>query len=60
MHLHGTGATDYGVLAVMPLDQFSAQRITQESYGSAMDKMSEQASPGYYSVKLCEVASAPN
>ena len=52
MHLHGTGATDYGVLAVMPLDQFSAQRITQESYGSAMDKMSEQASPGYYSVKL--------
>ena len=24
MHLHGTGATDYGVLAVMPLDQFSA------------------------------------
>ena len=52
LHLHGTGANDYGVLAVMPVDQFSPQRITQDSYGSAMDKGSEQATPGYYSVKL--------
>jgi predicted alpha-1,2-mannosidase len=52
MHLHGTGATDYGVLSVMPMDQFSAQKITQDKYGSAMDKASEEASPGYYAVTL--------
>lgn len=52
LHLHGTGATDYGVLAVMPMEQFSAQKITQATYGAAMDKASEQAAPGYYSVKL--------
>jgi predicted alpha-1,2-mannosidase len=52
LHLHGTGATDYGVLSVMPLDEFSAQRTTPEGYGSAMDKASEQASPGYYATKL--------
>lgn len=52
LHLHGTGATDYGVLSVMPMDQFSAQKITQATYGSALDKASEQASPGYYAVTL--------
>src|SRR5262249_56908867 len=30
LHLHGTGATDYGVLAVMPTDAFDASRTTKD------------------------------
>lgn len=52
MHLHGTGATDYGVLGVMPLDSFSAERTRPEGYGSPMRKQTEEASPGYYAVTL--------
>lgn len=66
LHLHGTGATDYGVLAVMPLDDFSPARVSPDGYGSPMRKATEQASPGYYAVTLdrgsirSEIAAAPH
>lgn len=52
LHLHGTGACDYGVLAVMPLDGFSAERVTPDGYGLPMRKATEEARPGYYAVTL--------
>ena len=52
LHLHGTGATDYGVLSLMPSDGFDAGRTTPDGYESKMDKASETATPGRYSVKL--------
>jgi len=52
LHLHGTGATDYGVIGVMPLDGFDAERTKDPGYDSHFEKASEQASPGYYAVTL--------
>lgn len=52
LHLHGTGATDYGILGMMPLDGFDASRTTQDGYESSFDKSTEVASPGYYAVTL--------
>ena len=49
--LNGTGCSDLGDLLVMPY-------ITscRDNYASAMDKSSEKATPGYYSVHLTENA----
>jgi predicted alpha-1,2-mannosidase len=52
MHLSGTGATDYGVLGVMPLVAFDATKTTQGTYGSTFAKASESAAPGRYAVTL--------
>jgi predicted alpha-1,2-mannosidase len=52
LHLHGTGACDYGVLAVMPLDGFSPERTTPDGYGLPLRKATEEARPGYYAVTL--------
>jgi predicted alpha-1,2-mannosidase len=52
LHLHGTGATDYGVLAVMPSDGFDASRTTATGYQSTFQKSSESAVPGRYAVTL--------
>ncbi len=52
LHLHGTGATDYGILGMMPLENFDASRTTQDGYESHFDKATETASPGYYAVTL--------
>lgn len=52
MHLHGTGATDYGVLAFMPSDGFDASRTTADGYESPFQKASESSVPGHYSVTL--------
>jgi predicted alpha-1,2-mannosidase len=52
LHLQGTGATDYGVLSVMPSDGFDASRTTREGYGSTFAKKSESAVPGLYAVTL--------
>jgi predicted alpha-1,2-mannosidase len=54
LHFHGTGATDYGSLLMMPTDGFDNSKITEEGYRSSFDKQSEFASPGYYSVVLDE------
>lgn len=52
LHLHGTGACDYGVLAVMPLGEFSSEKTTAAGYGARMRKNTEVATPGYYAVTL--------
>jgi predicted alpha-1,2-mannosidase len=52
LHLHGTGATDYGVLGVMPVDTFDASDTTEAGYQSTFQKPSESASPGRYTVTL--------
>ncbi len=52
LHLHGTGATDYGVLGLMPLDGFDASRIPTKGHQSPFLKASEQASPGRYALTL--------
>jgi len=52
LHLQGTGATDYGVLSVMPSDGFDASRTTRDGYGSTFAKKSESAVPGLYAVTL--------
>jgi predicted alpha-1,2-mannosidase len=50
LHLSGTGATDYGVLGVMPSDGFDATRTTAAGYASTFAKTSESAVPGRYAV----------
>ena len=52
LHLHGTGAQDYGVLGVMPVDTFDASRTTATGYASKFDKATEKAVPGRYDVTL--------
>lgn len=48
MHLHGTGATDYGLVGVLPLAAFDATKLTGVSNLAPFDKKSETASPGFY------------
>lgn len=52
LHLQGTGATDYGILSVMPSDGFDGSRTTRDGYGSSFAKASESAVPGLYAVTL--------
>ncbi|MCC6648464.1 MAG: GH92 family glycosyl hydrolase [Polyangiaceae bacterium] len=52
LHLHGTGATDYGVLGVMPLVARDPAKRRAADHVVKMDKATEQASPGRYAVTL--------
>lgn len=52
LHLHGTGATDYGVLALLPIESFDPAITTSAGYASTFQKASESATPGRYSVTL--------
>ncbi len=52
LHLHGTGAADYGVLTFMPTDALDPARTTADGYQSKFKKSSELATPGYYAVTL--------
>lgn len=54
LHLHGTGAQDYGVVGVMPLaaDAFDVTKRSAEDYASPFAKSTERASPGRYEVTL--------
>jgi predicted alpha-1,2-mannosidase len=66
LHLHGTGAQDYGVLAMMPTDAWDASRTNENGYQSTFDKSTESATPGTYSVTLArgsiavEIAATPH
>ena len=51
-HLHGTGATDYGVLSVMPTLAFDPTKTSVVDYETLFDKTDEHASAGYYDVTL--------
>jgi predicted alpha-1,2-mannosidase len=52
LHLHGTGATDYGVLGVMPTVAFSASLTSVDGYKSKFQKASEHLTPGRYTVTV--------
>jgi predicted alpha-1,2-mannosidase len=52
LHLHGTGATDYGVLSLMPTLAFDPAKTTVVAYETHFDKTTEDAEPGYYGVTL--------
>ncbi|MFT3694818.1 MAG: GH92 family glycosyl hydrolase [Kofleriaceae bacterium] len=49
-HLHGTGATDYGILSVMPTTAFDDGKHGVVDYETAFDKSAEHAHAGYYDV----------
>ncbi len=52
MRMHGTGEPDYGVIALMPVDGMNDSRRDEEGYAAGFSHDNEQASLGYYSVKL--------
>lgn len=64
LHLHGTGATDYGVLSVMPVLAFDPAHPTVIAHAAKLDKASERAEAGRYAVTLqngvrAELAATP-
>jgi predicted alpha-1,2-mannosidase len=52
LHLHGAGASDYGVLAVMPTRSFDAGKTSAVDYEARFAKASERARPGSYALTL--------
>lgn len=52
MHLHGAGASDYGLIGVMPTAAFDPARTRAEDYASRFDKATEVQTPGRYAVTL--------
>lgn len=52
LHFHGTGASGYGNLLVMPVPGFTPEKIKSTRYRSAFAKSTEVAHPGYYSARL--------
>ncbi len=52
VHMHGTGAPDYGVLSLMPTLAFDASKTTVTDYEALFAKEDERAEAGYYGVKL--------
>src|SRR4051812_11086180 len=52
LHLHGTGATDYGVLSLMPTLAFDASKTKVVDYEAHFAKADEHAEAGYYAVTL--------
>jgi predicted alpha-1,2-mannosidase len=52
LHLHGTGATDYGVLSLMPTLAFDPTKPKVTDYETRFDKADESVAAGYYKVTL--------
>lgn len=52
LHLHGTGATDYGVLSVMPIKTFDPAKLKVTDYETRFTKANEHAEAGLYHVSL--------
>ncbi|MEJ7603392.1 MAG: GH92 family glycosyl hydrolase [Kofleriaceae bacterium] len=52
LHLHGAGATDYGVLSVMPIAAFDPAKLGVVAYETRFAKASEHAAAGRYEVTL--------
>ncbi len=52
VHLHGAGATDYGVLSVMPVAAFDPAMTSVVDYETRFSKDDEHASAGRYEVTL--------
>ncbi len=52
VHLHGAGATDYGVLSLMPTLAFDAGKTSVVDYETRFAKDRERVEVGYYGVLL--------
>ena len=52
LHLHGAGASDFGVLAVMPTAAFDAGKRRASDYRTRFAKADERAAAGRYAVTL--------
>ena len=52
VHIHGTGAVDYGALLFQPTVGFSADKTDKNHYFAPFDKANEKVSPGAYEVTL--------
>lgn len=52
VHLHGTGATDYGILSVMPTLAFDPGKTSVVDYEARFAKPDERVEAGYYGVTL--------
>jgi putative alpha-1,2-mannosidase len=52
VHLHGAGATDYGVLSLMPVPAFDPARTRVTDYEARFAKADEHAAAGRYEVAL--------
>jgi len=52
LHLHGAGATDYGVLSVMPAAAFDPGKTRVVDYEARFAKADEHAAAGRYEVTL--------
>ncbi len=50
VHLHGAGATDYGVLSLMPVAAFDPAKTSVVDYETRFDKADEHAAAGRYEV----------
>jgi len=54
VHIHGTGAPDYGALLLQPVLQAPDEPWREGDYASRFDKNTENMEPGYYSVLLAD------
>ncbi|MFO0595384.1 MAG: GH92 family glycosyl hydrolase [Myxococcaceae bacterium] len=54
LHLHGTGATDWGALIVQPVNSSDPAVLTRDGYQSKFSKKSEHLAPGSYEVTLAK------
>ena len=52
LHLHGAGATDYGVLSLMPVPAFDPAKTTVQQNEARFAKADEHAAAGRYEVTL--------
>jgi predicted alpha-1,2-mannosidase len=52
LHLHGAGATDYGVLSMMPAVSFDPAKTSVVAYETRFAKADERAAAGLYEVTL--------
>ena len=52
LHLHGAGATDFGVLSMMPTLAFDPSKWSVVDYETMFDKADEHAAAGTYKVTL--------
>lgn len=53
-HLHGTGAPDYGNIALMPAADMSPERTVRQGRKAPFTHDDEVAQPGYYAVTLTD------
>ena len=54
LHLHGIGVPAHGVLSLMPVDGWDETMTHPDGYRARMDKTTEQAQAGWYTVTLAD------